>query len=309
MRYLDLMWQSRAVSVLKSLQQLIFLKAVMFMQYATLANGVKMPVLGYGVFKVMADECERCVLDAISVGNRLIDTAQAYGNEDAVGNTIAKSGVKREEFFIVTKIWLTNSGYERASASINESLKKLRSDYVDLLLIHQPFGDYYGTYRAMQEAYKSGKARAIGVSNFYPDRLFDLCHFVEIKPMVNQVETHVFSQQRELRDLMVSLGVQPMSWAPFAEGRKDYFTNLVLVDLAKKYSKTPAQIALRYLLGLGVIVIPKSTHVERMRENFNVLDFELSAPDMARVAALNEGENLIGSHHSINYIEHLFGSK
>lgn len=198
------------------------------MEYVTLNNGVKMPILGYGVYQVTPEECERCVSDAISIGYRSIDTAQAYANEDGVGAAIAKCGVPREELFITTKVWITNSGYEKAKSSIDESLRKLQSDYIDLLLIHQPFGDYYGTYRAMEEAYKAGKLRAIGVSNFYPDRYVDIAHFAEIKPAINQVETHVFQQQKTAKEYMKKYGTQIESWGPFAEGKNDFFKNPVL---------------------------------------------------------------------------------
>ena len=230
------------------------------MEYVLLNNNVKMPKLGYGVFQVSNEECERCVLDAISVGYRAIDTAQSYGNEEAVGNAIQKCGVPREELFLTSKIWMSNASYEKAKASIDKSLHKLKTDYLDLMLIHQPFGDYYGAYRAMEEAYKEGKLRAIGVSNFYPDRLIDLCQFAEIAPMVNQVETHVFQQQRTAHEYMKKYGVQHEAWGPFAEGKKNCFTNPVLVEIGEKYGKTAAQTALRFLIQSDVVVIPKSTH-------------------------------------------------
>lgn len=255
-----------------------------------------MPILGYGVYQVSPEECERCVLDAISVGYRSIDTAQAYHNEEGVGNAITKCGIPRNELFITTKIWISNGGYEKAKASIDESLKKLQTDYVDLLLIHQPFNDYYGTYRAMEEAYKNGKLRAIGVSNFYPDRFIDLAEFNEIKPAVNQVETHVFNQQVKAQEIMESYGTQIMSWGPFAEGRNNFFTNDTLVAIAGKYGKSVAQVALRFLIQRNVVVIPKSTHKERMAENFNVFDFALSDEDMKAIAALDKGESLFFSH-------------
>ncbi|MDE6369480.1 MAG: aldo/keto reductase, partial [Muribaculaceae bacterium] len=245
------------------------------------------PILGYGVYQVDPKECERCVLDAISSGYRLIDTAQAYNNEEGVGAAIAKCGVPREELFLVTKVWISNAGYEKAKASIDESLRKLGTDYIDLLLIHQPFGDYYGTYRAMEDAYKADNIRAIGVSNFYPDRLIDIASFVEIPPMVNQVETHVFNQQIEADKIMKKYGCQIMSWGPFAEGRNDFFTNPVLKTIGEKYGKSVAQVALRYLIQRGVIVIPKSTHKERMEQNIDVFDFALSADDMKAIAALD----------------------
>ena len=207
------------------------------MEYVTLSNGVKMPVLGYGVYQVSPEECERCVADALSVGYRLIDTAQAYFNEEGVGNAVAKSGIDRAELFITTKVWISNAGYEKAKKSIDESLGKLHTDYIDLLLIHQPFGDYYGTWRAMEEAYRAGKLRAIGVSNFYPDRLIDFCEFNQIRPMVNQVETHVFNQQKKAREIMDEYGVVHESWGPFAEGRKDFFSNAALIETGDKYGK------------------------------------------------------------------------
>ena len=262
------------------------------MEYVTLNNGIKMPILGYGVYQVPNDECEKCVLDAISVGYRSIDTAQAYGNEEAVGNAVKKCGVPRDELFITTKVWITNGGYEKAKASLKESLKKLQSEYIDLVLIHQPFNDYYGTYRAMEEAYKEGWIRAIGVSNFYPDRLVDLCSFVEVKPAINQVETHVFQQQKKAHDYMEKYGVQHQSWGPFAEGRKDFFTNQTLTEIGEKYGKTAAQTALRFLIQSDVVVIPKSVRRERMEQNFDVFDFTLDSGDMTAISALDEGESL-----------------
>ena len=273
------------------------------MEYVELNNGVKMPVLGYGVYQTPPEETERCVLDAISIGYRSIDTAQAYGNEEGVGNAIAKCGLPREEFFITTKVWISNAGYEKAKASIEESLRKLQVSYIDLLLIHQPFGDYYGTYRAMEEAYKEGKVRAIGVSNFYPDRYIDIHHFAEIKPAVNQVETHVFQQQKIAKEYMKKNGTQIESWGPFAEGKNDYFNNPVLKEIGASHGKSAAQTALRFLIQSGVVVIPKSTHKERMEENFNVFDFELTADEMAKVEALDGGESLFFSHHDPKTVE------
>jgi oxidoreductase len=260
-------------------------------------NGVEMPVLGYGVYQVTPEECERCVADAISVGYRMIDTAQAYQNEEGVGNAVTKCGVPRNELFIVTKVWISNAGYEKAKASIDESLRKLRTDYIDLLLIHQPFNDYYGTYRAMEEAYREGKVRAIGVSNFYPDRFIDIAEFSEIKPMVNQVETHVFNQQRVPQEIMKKYGCQIMSWGPFAEGRNDFFTNPQLTAIGEKYGKSVAQTALRFLIQRGVVVIPKSTHKERMVQNMDVFDFTLSDEDMNVIAGLDKAESLFFSHY------------
>ena len=275
------------------------------MDFVTLNNGVKMPQLGYGVYQVKNEECERCVLDAISVGYRSIDTAQSYGNEGAVGSAIAKCGVPRDQLFLTTKVWISNAGYEKAKASIDKSLKNLQTDYIDLLLIHQPFGDYYGTYRAMEGAYKAGKLRAIGVSNFYPDRLIDLCQFVEVTPAVNQVETHVFQQQKVAHEYMEKYHVQHESWGPFAEGRKDFFTNPILVEIGEKYGKSSAQVALRFLLQSDVVVIPKSTHKERMEQNINVFDFTLSSEDMAAIRQLDEGESLFFSHYDPATVEML----
>ena len=268
------------------------------MEYVTLNNAVKMPVLGYGVYQTPPEETERCVRQAIDIGYRAIDTAQAYGNEEGVGAAIAESGLPREEFFLTTKVWITNAGYEKAKASIEASMEKLRTDYLDLLLIHQPFGDYYGTYRAMEEAYKAGKLRAIGVSNFYTDRLIDLCQFVEVAPAVNQVETHVFQQQKTAHAYMEKYGVQHESWGPFAEGRKGFFATPALVETGAKYGKTSAQVALRFLLQSNVVVIPKSTHKERMEQNIDVFDFSLTDEEMREIAALDIGHSEIIDHHS-----------
>ena len=273
------------------------------MEYVELNNGVKMPMLGYGVYQTPPEETERCVLDAVDVGYRSIDTAQAYGNEEGVGSALAKSGLPREEFFLTTKVWISNAGYERAKASIEESLQKLRTSYLDLLLIHQPFGDYYGTYRAMEEAYKAGKVRAIGVSNFYPDRLIDLYHFAEIRPAVNQIETHVFQQQETARKYLKDRGVQIESWGPFAEGKNNFFQNPVLVETGKKYGKTAAQTALRFLIQSGVVAIPKSTHRERMEENFQIFDFALTEEEMQKIRALDTGESLFFSHYDPKTVE------
>ncbi|GAB1154854.1 aldo/keto reductase [Paenibacillus illinoisensis] len=276
------------------------------MEYVTLNNGVQMPILGYGVYQIPdQDECEKCVLDAISVGYRSIDTAQAYRNEEAVGRAIQKSGVPREEFFITTKVWISNAGYERAKASIEESLRKLQLDYLDLLLIHQPFSDYYGTYRAMEEYYKAGKIRAIGVSNFYPDRYIDLVQFSEVVPAVNQVETHVFNQQNKAHDIMKKYNTQIESWGPFAEGRKDLFTNATLQEIGDQYNKSTAQVALRFLIQRGVVVIPKTVNKDRMVQNFNVFDFQLTAQDMEKIAALDTKESAFFSHYDPETVEFL----
>ncbi len=273
------------------------------MEYRLLNNGVKMPVLGYGVYQVDPAECERCVSDAIAVGYRSIDTAQAYTNESGVGNAVKKSGISRDQFFITTKIWITNAGEQAAARSIETSLKELKTDYIDLLLIHQPFGDYYGTYRAMEKACRDGKVRAIGVSNFYPDRLIDINNFCEIKPAVNQVETHIFQQQKAAHAVMEKYGIAHESWGPFAEGRKDFFTNPAVMAVGKKYGKTVAQTALRYLIQSGVIVIPKSVRRERMEENLNVFDFKLSESDMSALSALDEGESAFFSHYDPSTVE------
>lgn len=277
------------------------------MDYKVLNNNVKMPVLGYGVYQVTPEECERCVLDAISVGYRSIDTAQAYHNEEGVGNAIEKCGVTRSELFITTKVWISNAGYEKAKASISESLKKLKTDYIDLLLIHQPFNDYYGTYRAMTEAYKEGKIKAIGVSNFYPDRLIDFCQFQEVVPAVNQVETHPFQQQKAAHEYMKKYGVQHESWGPFAEGRKDMFTNPVIQAIGDQYSKSVTQVILRFLIQSDVVVIPKTTHKERMIENLNVFDFCLKEEDMKAIASLDTQESAFFSHYDPATVEFITG--
>lgn len=266
------------------------------MIYKTLNNNVKMPQLGFGVFQTPIDETKRAVLDAIEVGYRSFDTAQAYGNEAGVGEAIKESGFPREEFFITTKIWISNAGYERAKASIEESLQKLQTDYIDLLLIHQPFGDYYGTYRAMEEAYKAGKIRAIGVSNFSPNRFIDLQHFVEIKPAVNQIETHIFNQQKETKKYLDKYKCQIESWGPFAEGRNDFFNTPLLKEIGEKHGKSVAQVALRFLIQSDVVVIPKSVRKERMQENFNVFDFELTEEEMKSIEGLDQASSLFHDH-------------
>ena len=266
-----------------------------------------MPQLGYGVFQVSPDECERSVSDAIQVGYRSIDTAQVYRNEEGVGRAIRKSGIPRSDFFVTTKVWISNAGYERALASIEESLRRLQTDYIDLLLVHQPFGDYYGTYRAMEEAYRAGKLRAIGVSNFLVDRFLDLVHFVEIPPAVNQVETHVFTQQRELQQVMQETDTKLMSWGPFAEGKNDYFRTPTLVAIGEKYGCSAAQVALRYLLQRGIILIPKSVRRERMAQNFDIFGFKLDAEDMERIEELDTHKPLIADHRDPDYVRLLIG--
>ena len=267
------------------------------MKTVKLNNGIEMPQMGYGVYQVSPYECERCVSDALQVGYRMIDTAQAYHNEKGVGNAIKKSGIARQEIFLVSKIWISNYGYEKAKVSIDESLHKLQTDYLDLMLLHQPFCDRYGAYRALEEAYKAGKLRAIGVSNFYPDHFIDLASNMEIVPAVNQVETNVFDQQTEPQRIMEEFGTHIMSWAPLAEGRNGFFTNSLLSQIGAKYGKTVAQVALRWLIQRGVIIIPKSTHIERMQQNFDIFDFQLSPEDMASIATLDAGKSLFFDHH------------
>lgn len=267
------------------------------MQTVILNNGVEMPQIGYGVYQVSPEECERCVSDALRTGYRMVDTAQAYHNEEGVGAAVKKSGIPRQDLFLVSKIWISNYGYERAKASIDESLRKLGTDYIDLMLLHQPFCDRYGAYRALEAAYKEGKLRAIGVSNFYPDHFIDLANNVEIVPAVNQVETHVFDQQIEAQKYMKEFGTHVMAWAPLAEGRNNFFTNPVLEAIGRKYDKSVAQVALRWLLQRDVIIIPKSTHVERMQQNLDILDFTLSDADMEEISRLDTGRSLFFDHH------------
>lgn len=245
--------------------------------------------------------------DALKVGYRMIDTAQAYHNEEGAGTAVANSGIPRKEIFLVTKIWISNYGYEKAKASIDESLRKLRTDYIDLMLLHQPFCDRYGAYRALEEAYKEGKLRAIGVSNFYPDHLIDLACNVEIPPMVNQVETHVFDQEIKAQKYMEEFGCHIMSWGPFAEGRNNFFTNPVLTGIGKKYGKSAAQVALRWLIQRGVIIIPKSVHVERMKQNLDIFDFSLSDEDMKEIAGLDTGKSLFFDHHDPEVVKMFMG--
>ena len=277
------------------------------MQTIKLNNGVEMPQLGYGVFQVSPEECERSVGEAIQVGYRSIDTAQIYRNEEGVGHAIHKSGISRSEFFITTKVWISNAGYERALASIDESLRRLQTDYIDLLLVHQPFGDYYGTYRAMEEAYRAGKLRAIGVSNFLVDRFLDLAHFVEIPPAVNQVETHVFTQQQVMQQVMQETDTKLMSWGPFAEGKNDYFRTPTLVAIGEKHGRSAAQVALRYLLQKGIILIPKSVRRERMAQNFDIFDFALDAEDMERIKELDTKKPLIADHRNPEFVRFILG--
>lgn len=266
------------------------------MYYKTLNNNVKMPQLGFGVFQTPVNETKQAVLDAIEVGYRSFDTAQIYGNEAGVGEAILESRLPREEFFITTKIWISNSGYEKAKASIEESLKKLQTDYIDLLLVHQPFGDYYGTYRAMEEAYRAGKVRAIGVSNFSANRFIDLQYFVEIKPAINQIETHVFYQQKKAKKYLEKYNCQIESWGPFAEGKNDFFNTPLLKEIGEKYGKSVAQVALRFLLQSNAVVIPKSVRKERMQEKFDIFDFELTEDEMKNIEGLDQGTTLFHNH-------------
>lgn len=267
------------------------------MQNVKLSNGVEMPIEGFGVFQVPdLSECEKAVSEAFEAGYRLIDTAAAYFNEEAVGRAIAKSGIKREELFITTKLWVQDAGYEKAKRAFQTSLDKLGLNYLDLYLIHQPFGDYYGSWRAMEELYQQGKIRAIGVSNFYPDRLADLCLNAEIKPMVNQIEIHPFFQQTSAINVMKEFGVQAEAWGPFAEGKFGIFQNEILTEIAQKYGKTSAQVILRWNVQRGVVVIPKSVKKERMEQNFDIWNFELSEDDMQKIAALDKGQSNIINH-------------
>ncbi len=280
------------------------------MEYVTLNNGIQMPLEGFGVFQVPDPaQCENAVLDAISSGYRLIDTAAAYMNEEAVGAAIKKCGVPREELFITTKLWVQDAGYETAKKAIQTSLDKLGLDYIDLYLIHQPMGDYIGAYRAMEEAYKDGKLRAIGVCNFYPNRLADLCETVDVIPAVNQVELHPFFQQENALALMKEYGVVPEAWGPFAEGNHGIFTHPVLSKIGEKYGKSAAQVALRWNIQRGVVVIPKSVHKDRMEQNFDVWDFTLSVEDMAEIAKLDLGHSEIVDHSDPGFVKMLHQMK
>ena len=273
------------------------------MEYVTLSNGVKMPILGYGVYQVTKDECERCVLDALEAGYRSIDTAQSYFNEEEVGSAMKKSSIPREEIFLTSKVWVEHYGYEETRKSVEESLRKLQTDYLDLMLLHQPFNDYYGAYRALEDLYDEGKLRAIGVSNFYPDRLVDLVSFTRIPPMVNQIETHVLNQRVEDHEWMGKYHVAHEAWAPFGEGRGGLFENEVLKQIGEKYDKTAAQVMLRWNIQRGVIVLPKSTHKERMIQNMDVFDFALTDEDMSAIAGLDTKTSVFFSHHDPNMVE------
>ncbi len=273
------------------------------MEYVTLANGVKMPILGYGVYQVTKDECERCVLDALAVGYRSLDTAQSYFNEEEVGNAIVKSNVSREEIFLTSKVWLEHYGYDACRKSVLQSMEKLQTSYLDLMLLHQPFGDTYGAYRALEDLYEEGKLKAIGISNYYVDRMVEFSSFNRIRPMVNQVEVHPHNQQIVAKEWMDKYGVQIEAWAPFGEGRGGLFENEVLKTIGEKYRKTTAQVMLRWHIQRGVVVIPKSTHIERMKENFNVFDFELEQEDIVKITALDKNESSFFSHQNPVMVE------
>jgi len=278
------------------------------MEYVTLHNGLKIPKAGFGVFQIAdKEECIRCVQDAIKAGYRLIDTAQSYGNEEAVGEAIKTCGVPREELFITTKVWISNAGYEKAKASILESLQKMQLDYIDLMLIHQPINDYYGTYRAMEDLYKEGKLKAIGVSNFYPDRLTDITIFSEIKPMVNQVEVNVFHQQIEAQEVMKKYNVQTEAWAPFAEGRNNMFSNPTLKTIGDKYNKSIVQVILRWLIQRDIVVLSKTSDFDRMKENIDIFDFSLSNQDMDTIKGLDLKESSFFNHQEAASVERLAG--
>ena len=281
------------------------------MEYLKLSNGVEMPLLGYGVFLVSPEECERCVSDALSVGYRLIDTAQAYQNEEGVGNAWRKSGLKREDLFIVTKVWIANAGEEKAAQSIDESLRKLQTDYIDLLLIHQAYGDVFGSWRAMEKAYRDGKVRAIGVSNFQAGRFFDFAHYVDMKPMVNQLQCNTLIQQTGIESIHAEFDTKMMAWGPLGgQGVDGVVKSKVLTDIGAKYGKSAAQVALRWLTQRGIVAIPKSTHRERMEQNINVFDFTLSNDDMALIANLNQhdtGTINFGDPQFVKYLIENYG--
>lgn len=278
------------------------------MEYKILNNGVRMPLLGFGVFQIPdAEECEQAVFEALQAGYRMIDTASVYGNEEAVGKAIVRSGLPREEVFVTTKAWISEMGYEQTLSAFERSLVRLGSDYIDLYLIHMPFGDYYGAWRAMEELYNSGRVRAIGVCNFEPDRLLDLCHNVRIVPAVNQIEMHPFTRQTEAMKIMSSLHIQPEAWAPFAEGKNGLFTDEGLVGIGRKYGKTAAQVVLRWHLQRGVVSIPKSVRKERIIENFAVFDFSLSQEDMELIDRMDTGVSTILDLHDPKEVERLYG--
>ena len=276
------------------------------MKEVVLNNGVRMPIIGYGVFQVSPEECERCVSDALSVGYRLIDTAQAYGNEEGVGNAIRKSGIPREDIFLVTKVWISNSGEEKAAKSIDESLRKLQTDYIDLLLIHQAYGDVFGTWRAMEKAYRDGKVRAIGVSNFQEARYFDFHHYVDVKPMVNQLQCNALIQQRGIEPLLAETGCNMMAWGPLGgQGVDGIIKSELLGGIGAKYGKTASQVALRWLTQRGIVAIPKSTHKERVAQNLDILDFTLTDDDMAQIATMNQHDAGTVNFSDMNFVKYL----
>ena len=276
------------------------------MQNIRLYNGVEMPVLGYGVFQVPSQEAERCVSDALSVGYRLIDTAQAYFNEEGVGEAVAKSGIKREDLFLVTKVWISNNGEEKAARSIDESLRKLKTDYIDLLLIHQAYGDVFGTWRAMEDAYRDGKVRAIGVSNFQQARFFDFAHYVDMKPMVNQLQCNAMIQQREIEPTLNEFGTKMMAWGPLGgQGVDGIIKSDLLAGIGAKYGKTASQVALRWLTQRGIVAIPKSTHKERMQQNLDIFDFALTDDDMAQIATMNQHDTGTVNFNDMNFVKYL----
>ena len=276
------------------------------METIKLTNGVEMPLLGYGVFQVTPQECERCVSDALSVGYRLIDTAQAYFNEEGVGAAITKSGLKREDLFLVTKVWISNAGEEKAAASIDESLRKLQTDYVDLLLIHQAYGDIFGTWRAMEKAYSDGKVRAIGVSNFQQARFFDFAHYVDVKPMINQLQCNPLIQQQEIEPLLNDFGTRMMAWGPLGgQGVEGVVKSDLLAGIGKNYGKSAAQVALRWLTQRGIVAIPKSTHRERMEQNINIFDFKLSDDEMRQIARLNQHDQGTVNFNDVQFVKYL----
>lgn len=276
------------------------------MENIKLTNGVEMPLLGYGVFRVSPDECERCVSDALKVGYRMIDTAQVYGNEEGVGRAWRKSGIPREEFFLVTKVWISNAGEEKAAASIDESLRKLDTDYIDLLLIHQAYGDVFGTWRAMEKAYRNGKVRAIGVSNFQAGRFFDFAHYADIKPMINQLQCNVLAQQNDIQTVLQETDTKTMAWGPLGgQGVDGIVQSELLAAIGQKYNKSAAQVALRWLIQRGIVAIPKSSHIERMQQNFDVFDFELTPNDMLQIGDMNQSDNGFINFADPSFIKYL----
>ena len=276
------------------------------MEFITLSNGIKMPLLGYGVFQVPPQEAERCVTDALSVGYRLIDTAQAYFNEEGVGEAIAKSGIPRDEIFLVTKVWISNNGEQKAAASIDESLRKLRTDHIDLLLIHQAYGDVFGTWRAMEDAYRDGKLRAIGVSNFQEARYFDFHHYVDIKPMVNQLQCNALIQQRAIEPELEAFGTKMMAWGPLGgQGVDGIVKSPLLAEIGTRYGKTASQVALRWLTQRGIVAIPKSTHRERMQQNIDIFDFELTDTEMQQIATMNQHDTGTVNFNDMQFVKYL----